>query len=78
MVGTEVSGESGSAERFVSIPKRVLGWLELLTSNISRINTKVSIPKRVLGWLERSELIDPAVGFLFQSLRGFWVGWNPK
>ena len=42
----------------------------------SNLQESVSIPKRVLGWLERAWPVHKYRPLAFQSLRGFWVGWN--
>ena len=60
----------------VSIPKRVLGWLELVALPDPSVMPDVSIPKRVLGWLELAPMAGLRRINPFQSLRGFWVGWN--
>ena len=41
---------------FVSIPERVLGWLQLDFQQVIRHFSIVSIPERVLGWLQLGRL----------------------
>ena len=61
----------------VSIPERVWGGLEHKPVADGGRKMSVSIPERVWGGLERalawSEAMAEAV---FQSLRGFGVGWS--
>ncbi len=60
----------------VSIPERVWGGLERLAGFISSTALSVSIPERVWGGLEPDARNQQCSQFLFQSLRGFGVGWS--
>ena len=43
----------GDRASLVSIPERVLGWLQPVYSRNVILVSLVSIPERVLGWLQR-------------------------
>ena len=58
----------------VSIPERVLGWLKLDVPSDDEDDLAVSIPERVLGWLKHGAWALLNKDFVFQSLKGFWVG----
>ena len=62
----------------VSIPERVWGGLEPDLLWAAQFDSQVvSIPERVWGGLEQCSPIAPVrIAVLFQSLRGFGVGWS--
>ena len=65
-------------QHLVSIPERVWGGLELVPGIAFNCCILVSIPERVWGGLEpvlkrRDRNVD-----VFQSLRGFGVGWSHR
>ena len=60
----------------VSIPERVLGWLKRRAFFAIAWSKFVSIPERVLGWLKQKFPATLHLSVLFQSLKGFWVGWS--
>ena len=66
----------GRIDRCVSIPERVWGGLEPREFRPSHPRRRVSIPERVWGGLEPPMPMPPTTHFLFQSLRGFGVGWS--
>ena len=60
----------------VSIPERVWGGLEPSMAAAIACCRLVSIPERVWGGLERAIEAVNRLEDLFQSLRGFGVGWS--
>ena len=60
----------------VSIPERVWGGLEPIPEAIAETHYAVSIPERVWGGLEPATATLGYGGEMFQSLRGFGVGWS--
>ena len=60
-------------------PWKGFGLVEAKDSRFLLPFALVSIPERVLGWLKRSSVSGMALeADLFQSLKGFWVGWSLK
>ncbi len=53
-----------------------MGWVGASAAAAGTGRAVVSIPERVWGGLERDYLHDPTPCNLFQSLRGFGVGWS--
>ena len=82
MVGTKPCRPCSSQNdhAFQSLRGFWVGWNRRRPGGFSvRLRPAVSIPKRVLGWLEHGSYDVLSAGFTeFQSLRGFWVGWNFK
>ncbi len=77
--GLEPSVQGSAISRSsVSIPERVWGGLELVAIAEPVPIEPVSIPERVWGGLELQCRVNPATPTLFQSLRGFGVGWSGK
>ncbi len=63
----------------VSIPERVWGGLERVLDRRMVAIDAVSIPERVWGGLERGLVfVESCHAPLFQSLRGFGVGWSMR
>ena len=72
-----VLGRSKDGVSSVSIPERVWGGLERLFECRIGFLCFVSIPERVWGGLERVKSRPSwKTASLFQSLRGFGVGWS--
>ncbi len=70
------SGVQESTAYTVSIPERVWGGLEHGKGRAHRCNRGVSIPERVWGGLEPLAWSEAMAEAVFQSLRGFGVGWS--
>ena len=74
------AGRSHRPKGSVSIPVRVLGWLQLVNHELLGCCWRVSIPVRVLGWLQlRVTIISRrSFAFCFNPCKGFGVVAAPK
>ena len=74
--GYSAKPELTVAVDLVSIPERVLGWLQLQYGEGGSVDRTVSIPERVLGWLQLSEFHSGAVeSSLSVSIPERVLGW---
>jgi len=57
-------------------PWKGFGLVEAGAEVVWEATLFVSIPERVLGWLKHKPQTDSQLKHMFQSLKGFWVGWS--